>query len=406
MTADILDRDAPAEPVGAGIWLRLLLAAARRIQCGTLIVVLPNGRALTMAGAVPGPEATLVLRRPGAARRILLGGDLGFAEAFMDGDCDCPDLAALVELAVRNEAALARMLRGRRLFQLARRACHGWRRNSRAGSRRNIAHHYDLGNAFYASWLDPTMTYSAAVYDRPNDDLAAAQTRKYERMCQLLDLRPGQRVLEIGCGWGGFAEHAARHHGVSVTGITLSHEQHRFAVERAHRTGLADRIEIRLQDYRDVTGRFDRIASIEMFEAVGEAYWSGYFARLKDLLVEGGRAALQIITIAEDRFESYRRNPDFIQKYIFPGGMLPSVPALRRLTADAGLAWRGDEGFATDYALTLVDWRQRFQQAWPEINRLGFDERFRRMWDYYLCYCTAGFNHGAIDVRQIALSRG
>jgi cyclopropane-fatty-acyl-phospholipid synthase len=406
MTADTFEQTRNAGTTGAGLWTCLLVAAARRIQCGKLTIVLPDNRALTMTGVRSGPEATLVLRRPGAARRILLGGDLGFAEAFMDGDCDCPDLTALVELAIRNETALAHTLRGRRLFQLARRAWHGWRRNSRAGSRRNIAHHYDLGNAFYASWLDPTMTYSAAVYDRPSDNLAAAQTRKYERMCRLLDLQPSQRVLEIGCGWGGFAEYAARSHGVNVTGITLSREQHRFAAERAQQAGLADRIDIRLQDYRDVTGRFDRIVSIEMFEAVGEAYWPGYFGRLKDLLVEGGRAALQIITIAEDRFEAYRRNPDFIQKYIFPGGMLPSVPALRRLTAGAGLAWRGDSGFATDYAQTLLDWRQRFHRAWPEISRLGFDERFRRMWDYYLCYCTAGFTHGAIDVRQISLSRG
>lgn len=405
MSVDAFDGTAGTMPAGTGVWVRLLLTAARHIQCGTLNIILPDGRAVTASGPENGPAATLVLRRASSAKRILLGGDLGFAEAFMDGDCDCPDLAALTELAVRNESRLARTLRGPRILQLARRFWHGWRRNTRVGSRRNVAHHYDLGNDFYAHWLDSSMTYSAAVYAHPTEDLAAAQTRKYARLCALLDLQPGHRVLEIGCGWGGFAEYAARHHGVLVTGVTLSREQNRFAIERAARAGLADRIDIRLQDYRDITGSYDRIASIEMFEAVGEAYWPRYFGVLKALLAEGGRAALQIITIAEDRFDTYRRNPDFIQKYIFPGGMLPSVPVLRRLAAGANLVWRGDEGYATDYARTLVDWRQRFHNAWPKISQLGFDERFRRMWDYYLCYCTAGFDHGAIDVRQIALSR-
>jgi len=323
----------------------------------------------------------------------------------MSGDCDCPDLAALVELATVNDAALSRVLQGKLLYKAARRLWHVLRRNSRRGSRRNIAHHYDLGNAFYARWLDPTMTYSAAVYERANDDLATAQLRKYERICRLLDLRPGMQVLEIGCGWGGFAEHAARNFGVEVTGITLSRAQHDYARERAERAGLADRIKIKLQDYRDVIGRFDRIASIEMFEAVGEAYWPVYFDRVRALLAEGGRAALQIITIADSRFEAYRRNPDFIQKYIFPGGMLPSPTVLKQLVQRAGLAWREDAGFALDYAHTLTRWRERFLASWPDIQSLGFDERFRRMWDYYLCYCASGFRHGAIDVRQIALVR-
>jgi len=391
--------------VGPSYWCRALIAVARYIQCGRLTIVTPEGTSEVLSGPQPGPSATLILRHRRAARRILTGGDLGFAEAFMAGDCDSPDLSELVELAVVNEAALGQMLRGQYVFQLARRFWHRLRRNSRQGSKRNIAYHYDLGNEFYARWLDPTMTYSSAVYERPNDDLGRAQTRKYEQLCRLLDLRAGHHVLEIGCGWGGFAEYAARTYDVTITGITLSREQHDYALARAARAGLSERIKIRLQDYRDVVGRFDRIASIEMFEAVGEEYWSTFFDRIRALLAEGGQAALQIITIADERFEAYRCNPDFIQKYIFPGGMLPSLTALRQAVQQASLAWRTDVGFAKDYARTLATWRQRFLENWPDIQRLGFDESFRRMWEYYFCYCASGFRHGAIDVRQIALRR-
>ena len=247
------------------------------------------------------------------------------------------------------------------------------------------------------------MTYSSAIFSAPDEDLEAAQMRKYRRLADQLDLHPGQTVLEIGCGWGGFARLLARDYGVKVVGITLSTEQRDEALKRIAAENLSDRIEIRLQDYRDVSETYDRIASIEMLEAVGEAYWPTYFATLRDRLTPDGRAALQVITIDDAIYESYRANPDFIQKYIFPGGMLPSPSKLVSRFAQANLTAIADDGFGLDYARTLAVWRSRFLEAWPAILEQGFDERFRRMWLYYLAYCEGGFLAGHIDVRQIVL---
>ena len=275
----------------------------------------------------------------------------------------------------------------------------------KTGSARNIAYHYDLGNAFYAEWLDPGMTYSSAMFADAGDDLETAQRRKNRSVAELLELAPGHELLEIGCGWGGFAEYAAGERGAKVTGLTISHEQHDYATARLARAGLAGRAEIRLQDYRDVAGTFDRIASIEMIEAVGEKHWPTYFARLRSLLRPGGIAVLQAITIADHRFESYRRCPDFIQRYIFPGGMLPSPSVMRQAAARAGLAFVEGPRFAQSYARTLALWQERFQSAWPRIAAPGFDRRFKRMWEYYLAYCEAGFRSGNLDVGHYRLER-
>ena len=283
--------------------------------------------------------------------------------------------------------------------------CTGRNRNSKTGSRRNIARHYDLGNAFYREWLDPTMTYSSAAFGHETETLEAAQARKYDLLLDRLDARPGDKVLEIGCGWGGFAEHAARTRGCKVTGITISRAQHDFARERIQRQGLNEQVEIRLQDYRDTRERFDRIASIEMFEAVGESYWPIFFETLRDRLVEGGRAAMQVITIADRHFDYYRGRPDFIQRYIFPGGMLPSPRAFTQESERAGLTVERMEGFGPCYARTLAEWNRRFQGAWHRLEPLGYDARFKRMWEYYLAYCEAGFRAGTIDVQRIQLAK-
>jgi cyclopropane-fatty-acyl-phospholipid synthase len=380
------------------------------MRCGRLRVIFPDGTAQTFTGPAAGPDAEIRLNRSGRLlRRLVVGGDLGFAEAYMDGDFDTPDLFALMRLAADNLEPWQEMLRGSRGYQFLQRLLHLARPNSQRGARRNIAYHYDLGNAFYESWLDPSMTYSAARFESEDQSLDAAQEAKYRRLVELLELEPGQRVLEIGCGWGGFAEYAAREAGVEVTAVTISREQYAYARERIRRAGLEDRVEIRLQDYRDVEERFDRIASIEMFEAVGEAYWPLFFDKLRGCLTPGGRAALQIITIDDEAFAHYRRGADFIQRYIFPGGMLPSLPILKQRTEAAGLSWQADEAFGQDYARTLKIWHERFERAWPELSASeigrGFDERFRRMWTYYLAYCEAGFRSGRIDVRHIALSR-
>jgi cyclopropane-fatty-acyl-phospholipid synthase len=284
-------------------------------------------------------------------------------------------------------------------------AAHLLHRNSRTGSKHNILAHYDLGNAFYSRWLDPSMTYSSARFERPGQSLPEAQRNKYASLARQIDLRRDDHVLEIGCGWGGFAEFAAGEIGAKVTGITISPAQHEFARKRLFEQGLAERADIRLVDYRDVRGQFDRVASIEMFEAVGEEYWPTYFSKIREVLSPGGRAGLQIITIRDELFEHYRSRADFIQKYVFPGGMLPSELRLKEETDRAGLEWGDIVRFGQNYADTLAEWARRFENAWDDIRGLGFDERFRRLWRFYLGYCEAGFRMERTNVVQLSLAR-
>jgi cyclopropane-fatty-acyl-phospholipid synthase len=300
---------------------------------------------------------------------------------------------------------LADTLTGIAPLEWARMMTHKLRANTRKGSRRNIAAHYDLGNAFYSQWLDPTMTYSSAVFENPNQSLEDAQRNKWRKLAQMLDLREGMHVLEIGCGWGGFAMFAAREYGCRVTGITLSTEQLAFAKKAAAEAQFSHLVDFQLIDYRDVSGSFDRIVSIEMFEAVGEEHWPSYFRVVRDRLKPGGVAALQIITVEDRRFEEYRGQVDFIQMYIFPGGMLPSPSALKREAAQQGLGFETARTFALSYAETLRRWREVFDARWETIQPLGFDERFKRMWDYYLASCEGGFRAGSIDVGQFRLTR-
>ncbi len=378
---------------------------AQRLNVGSLTLTLPSGAQHVLTGPQPGPHAALRLNTTRALRRLLLGGVVGLAEAYMDGDWDSPDLAALLELGDRNDRVRADPLDGHGMVRLMRRFWHRRRENTRRGSRRNIAAHYDLGNAFYSQWLDAGMTYSAALYARPQDSLAAAQDRKYRALADDIGLAPGMTVLEIGCGWGGFAEIAARDYGARVVGLTLSREQHDWAVRRMAQAGLGDRVEIRLQDYRDVQGSFDRIVSIEMIEAVGERWWPTYFATLHDRLKPGGKAGLQAITIADERFPAYRAGCDFIQRHVFPGGMLPSPAALRQQAERAGLTLATTRCFGADYERTLAEWGRAFAEAWPTIQPLGFDTRFKRLWEFYIAYCRAGFRTDAIDVRHLLLER-
>ena len=398
-----LDPRTPGAAAGLPNGLRLMLAT--RIRAGSLEIAVPDGRVYRVAGATDGPAADIRIVRARAARRLLLGGSVGFGESYMDGDWETRDLRALLALAALNEDHLDDVHAGARMVNAVRRAWHRLQDNTRAGSRRNIARHYDLGNAFYARWLDPTMTYSSAVFESPAQDLSAAQAAKYRRLAEKLALRPDDRVLEIGCGWGGFAEVAAREFGARVTAITVSKEQLDFARRRIQKAGLGERVEAKFVDYRDVEGRFDKVASIEMFEAVGERHWPTYFAKIRDALEPGGRAALQVITIADRWFDSYRRGVDFIQRHIFPGGMLPSMTALRQQFDRAGLALDRAEFYGQHYAATLAEWNRRFQAAWPDLATMGFDRRFKRMWEFYLAYCEAGFRAGSIDVVQAALVR-
>ncbi len=375
-----------------------------RLRHGALTVVMPDGTQISRSGPLPGPQATLLLHRTRTLARLALRGDLGLAEAYMDDDWSSPDLAALLLLGALNQDAMGGGLGGTLPFRLLARVLHLARANTRAGAKRNIQAHYDLGNAFYAHWLDAGMSYSAALFEQgPGETLEAAQTAKQDRILSMLAARPDDRVLEIGCGWGGLLERLAQD-GARATGLTLSPAQHAYASQRLAEAGLDGLAGSRLQDYRDVTGSFDRIVSIEMFEAVGQAFWPLFFDTLRDRLAPGGVAVLQIITIDESRFDAYASTPDFIQAHVFPGGMLPTRTHLAERFQAAGLALTEQVRFGLGYARTLQEWRDRFERAWPALRRMGFDESFRRRWRYYLCYCEAGFRTGMLDVGLFRLT--
>ncbi|WP_025662397.1 cyclopropane-fatty-acyl-phospholipid synthase family protein [Rhizobium sp. IBUN] len=387
-----------------GLLAQAIVAAVSSIDIGKITVVLPSLERVEKTGTRPGPSATIVIRKWRTIKRLATRGDLGFAEAYIDGDWTTPDLEDFLELAARNIDLLDRRISGNAIARLLNRLRHTLRANSKAGSRKNIAYHYDLGNSFYRQWLDPSMTYSSALYLEPNLSLEGAQTAKLERVEELLKLKGGERVLEIGCGWGSLAQRLGRA-GAMVSGVTLSTEQLAFATGRIRAEGLHETVRIDLKDYRDVTGTYDRIVSIEMLEAVGEAYWPVFFKTLHKRLRPGGHAVLQVITIDENRFAAYRRTSDFIQRHVFPGGMLPTKAVIRTQAARTGLWLAQSEYFGMDYARTLLEWRERFLAAWPNIKAMGYSEKFYRLWDYYMCYCAAGFKAGTIDVGLYVLEK-
>ena len=392
---DIVAVEPRRAPRGIGPWL--MMRVLRNLVSGRITIITPSGERFDHCATEPGPEATMVIHNWRAAWRLLTGGDVGFAEGYIAGDWSSPDLVALIAVAAENVVHLQKVMDGFAPVRMFNRARHLFKPNSRAGSRRNIAFHYDLGNEFYRLWLDESMTYSSACAITPGQSLEAAQRAKLERIAELLDLSGTEDVLEIGCGWGALAAHLAlrSHH---VTGLTLSREQLTFANQSLAAAGLSDRVDLRLQDYRDTTEQFDRVVSIEMFEAVGEEYWPVYFEKLRARLRAGGTAVLQVITIREDRFEPYRNGSDFIQHYVFPGGMLPSPRIITEQAERVGLSLASVETFRDGYAATLAAWRRRFIAARPEIEAMGFDDKFHRMWVYYLSYCEAGFQTGTIDV--------
>lgn len=382
--------------------VRPLLALLERISKGTLELTTPEGYRLRF-GDGGEPRADLQLNDWSALRRIFRHGDVGLAECYRDGAVASADLTALVRLGIRNQQVLERAIHGSRLLTLGYRIRHLLRFNSRRGSARNIGLHYDLGNDFYRLWLDPSMTYSSACFNgNLTGDLKIAQQAKYRRMLEFAGAEAGDSVLEIGCGWGGFAEHAATR-GIRVRGVTVSREQLAYARERLAKAGLGSMVELELRDYRDLDGSYDHIVSIEMLEAVGERYWQAYFRKLNELLTPGGSAAIQTIVIDDAHFGRYRNGTDLIQQYIFPGGMLPSPERLRELAAEHGFRIERCERFGEDYAETLRRWRARFERNLTTVEQQGFDARFIRLWRLYLAYCEAGFDEGRIDVAQLQL---
>lgn len=394
-----LPRSAPAAA-------RAVFALLKRLRHGTLLVHLPEGGALQFGPTgEPALRASIRLHNWNVCAAALKSGDIGVAETFIAGDWTTPDLVALVSLFLANRDALERLVRGSAWGALLYRARHALNRNTRRGSARNVHAHYDLGNAFYRLWLDPTMNYSGAWFDGESGrDIVSAQWAKVRRALREAGVQAGHRVLEVGCGWGALAECAAREFGATVTGVTLSHEQLAWGRQRLAAAGLPG--ELRLQDWRDIAdGPFDAIVSIEMFEAVGHAYWPGWFAMLRAQLKPGGRACVQSIVIRDDLFDRYLRATDFIQQYIFPGGLLPSAQQFRQAAARAGLTLVGELAFGADYARTLRCWHERFVAEERRVRALGFDTRFMRTWEFYLGYCEAAFAAGCTDVVQFTLER-
>ncbi len=383
---------------------RLLTRLLGNLEFGSLHVWLPDRDLLQFEGHQPGPHGEIHIYSSKVLRKSLIRGDVGFAEAFMDGDWDSPDLVSLLEVLVLNEDAVRELDQGAWFKRMVLAIGHMLNGNSRRGSRRNIAHHYDLGNDFYSLWLDETMAYSSAVFERPDQSLHDAQMNKFRLMLDRLDLRPEHHLLEIGSGWGGFALYAARESGCRVTSITLSEAQEKEARRRAEAEGLSDRVRFHLQDYRDVHEQYDRVVSIEMYEAVGERYWPQYFSTLHKVLKPGGRAAIQGITIDGRIFPTYRKQVDFIQKYIFPGGMLASPDVFQQQAQAAGLQVQRPLYYGQHYANTLNHWQQRVRKVRESILS-QFGERFLRMWRYYLAYCEAGFRLGRIDLMQVTLHK-
>ena len=375
------------------------------LKRGRLDFRLPDGRIFRAEAPNPGPVAEITIIHPDCFARLIRDGDLGFSEAYMEGWWTTPDLMGFMDLVHSGNSEIFDAFPGFAMVQSYERLRFRLKSNSKRQARKNIACHYDLGNEFYQLWLDDSMTYSSALFRSGQESLEKAQEQKYASLVDQMDAKPGGHVLEIGCGWGGFAEYAAGQRGLRVTGLTISQAQHDYAVERIRRAGLQDRVEIKLQDYRDVQGVYDGIASIEMFEAVGEKYWPVYFATVMARLRPGARATLQIITMQDARFEVYRKSVDFIQKYIFPGGMLPSPAVLKHEIERAGLNLLGSMQFGKSYSQTLRRWHETFNARWGEVAGLGFDERFRRMWNFYLTSCAGAFEGGNCDVTQITIAR-
>jgi len=384
---------------------RLLDRIDAGLDYGRIDAALPGGATRTLGGRGEGPHAIVRLHDWRALARLAASGSVGWYKAWVRGEWSSPDPVPIFDLFARNAVSLGEAARPKGPWRQFNRIAHLLRRNDRARARRNIAHHYDLGNDFYAAWLDESMTYSSAIFADPAivaEPLEAAQRRKVEILLDRLRLEAGDRLLEIGCGWGGLAEQAAER-GAQVTGLTLSAEQKAYADRRLAAAGLANRAEIRLMDYRDVEASFDAVASVEMVEAVGQEYWPDYLRTIARVLKPGGRAALQLISIRSDLFDAYARSTDFIQAYIFPGGLLIDEQRFARLADQEGLEWRDRKGYGRHYAATLKEWRRRYEAAVAEGRLAGFPDEFHDLWRYYLMYCEGGFRGGGIDVAQVTL---
>lgn len=384
-------------------YFKQVFSVAKTIENGRIDFVLDDGRTFRIDGPNDGAHVALHIHDKGVFARLLREGQLGFCDAYLDGQWSTPDLQAFMDLVHDGNDTVLYSFPGKKLVQAWEKFRFWLQRNTKEQAKKNISYHYDLGNDFYGLWLDKTMTYSSAIFQNDTNSMEAAQTAKYKSMVDQMGVQAGDHVLEIGCGWGGFAEYAAGERGLNVTCLTISQEQYKYAVDRIKAAGLEDKVTFKLQDYREEAGHYDGIASIEMFEAVGEQFWPSYFETVRRNLKPGKQATLQIITIADEYFEEYRNTVDFIQKYIFPGGMLPSPSALREQTIAAGMKVIKSIEFGQSYSTTLCRWHDVFNARWDDVQALGFDDRFRRMWNFYLTSCASTFKYNHCDVTQITI---
>ena len=385
--------------------LDLFFSVLTQSKFGSISVKYKNKKIFYFTGPSYGPNSEIIISKKKCLDDFFLKGDLGWAESYIEGNWNTPNLTNFLEWGAKNFHEFSKFIRGKWHIIFYLRIKHFFNRNTKHGSQKNIKFHYDLGNNFYQSWLDKSMTYSSAIFRNKRDDLYNAQINKYKNLAKMIDVKRNDKILEIGCGWGGFTEFLAKNYRANVTAITISENQYKSVKEKIYKKELNDLVNVKLIDYRDVSGKFDKIVSIEMFEAVGEKYWTDYFKILRKNLNNNGCIGLQTITIDDRFFRKYRKFPDFIQTYIFPGGMLPSVEEMNKVLCSNGLEVCSHYMFGDHYAKTLEYWRSSFEQSWGNIKEMGFNDTFKRMWNYYLSYCQGGFQSGNINVGQFLIKK-
>jgi cyclopropane-fatty-acyl-phospholipid synthase len=385
-------------------WEILLLKGIKKFSYGSIQIEFSDGYIENIKAKKPGPKAMLKINKPNAAKEIIQGGSVAFAESYINKDISTDNLTNLIHYCALNNDQAESTFNISILKKILHKIFHYKNKNTKNQAKKNISFHYDLGNKFYEYWLDKTMTYSSAIFNNKSIELEAAQNNKYKKLAELSAIKNGDQILEIGCGWGGFAEFIGNNYDCNLTAVTISREQYEYTKKRIFDANLSHKIEVLLCDYRNITGKFDKIVSIEMFEAVGKQYWNTFFKKIENILKPKGSISLQLITIDDNIYDVYKTNPDFIQKYIFPGGMLPSDKILKELINKTSLKINSIDSFSKDYAKTLNIWNKEFNKKWDKIEKLGFDENFKLLWNYYLSYCEGGFLSKNIDLKQIKLS--
>ena len=384
-------------------WNKLFLNGVKKFPYGSISIEWPNGITNKIDADKHGPNAHLKIADNNVIKEIIHGGSVKFAELYMDKRISSKNLTSLMHYCALNNDQAEETFKISFLKYLHNKFLHFKNRNTKIQAKKNISYHYDLGNQFYRYWLDKSMTYSSAIFSNQYDKLELAQKNKYKKLAELSNIKNGDTILEIGCGWGGFSEFLGNNYNCKITAITISKEQFNFAKKRIEEANLSKKVTVLFCDYRNIEGKFDKIVSIEMFEAVGKDYWNVFFDKIKSILKPNGNIGLQLITIDDKIYNVYEKNPDFIQKYIFPGGMLPSFKILENILSNNSLYIESVNSYANDYAKTLSLWKQEFNKNWENIEKLGFDETFNRMWNYYLSYCEGGFLSKNIDLKQINL---